>query len=397
MQKRGMVFLIIALAGLAIAQAVPYTVTRTANASRIFVDETVSISLRAEVGSSDAYAIDERIVSGWNGVNRGGGNTSHSGHIKWVVIGTSGNSGYSCIGLDSCVTTIADTTYVYVIRAPSTPGNYTITGTYMFDEASGQTAEQNIGSTTIEVVARPPTACTEFDGNQVACQAAAAGCAYCPLNNKCEPTADLQCTQSGCHNSTHLCTTNCRLTACGTEQVCSSGQCITPTANGTGNETGNGTGGPSSPPATCTPNWQYGDWSECAGGMRSRSKTDLNNCQPATTETARCTTSQTPAAPEGEIVARTRTTTTPSTSPEIPARERTADATREPKTPEQVLDESAKATNYNFYIIMAVLAVLAIIIFMFFRTRSVSYNAPNLSSQQKFVQQQTNQNQFKPL
>lgn len=41
-------------------------------------------------------------------------------------------------------------------------------------------------------------------------------------------------------------------------------------------------------PPTCTPNWKYGEWSECKDGKHTRTKTDLAGCVIPSTETATC-------------------------------------------------------------------------------------------------------------
>lgn len=406
MRKRGVflfsIFLILLFYGVSAAD---YTVSRTVNTSQVSVDGSVEVSLFVDVGDApnmaDAYAIDDIYPSGWTVTDPGSGNTNQSQHIKWVVVGVSSSSSYSCSGLDSCVEPMQDVTYRYILQAPSSPETATIIGKYMFDV---QSAEQNIAGTSITVIDNPPNECSAYDGDQTACSNAPEDCAWCPLNSNCEPTADIDCTASGCYNSTHRCTSNCVFSACGSNKFCntSSDSCEDVSTNNN-NSNNNNNNNNNNNVQTCTPNWEYGAWSDCVDGIRTRSKTDKNGCQSASTETSRCRTSSTSSTTSGSTTTPTRTrsstsSSSPATTSERTRSHNTSENTRKttPKTTEEVLDENAKTTDNLFYIILIILIVMGIIIFLYFKKRNILFNPSghvNLSSQKKMIQGQQQQSQ----
>ncbi len=401
MKKRGFYLIAFFLLSLVYyASSVDYTVTRTVNTTQVVVDGTVEVSLYVDVGNppnmADAYAIDDVYPSGWTVVDPGSGSTNHTGHIKWVVVGISTSSSYSCSGLDSCVDPMQDVTYRYILQAPSSPETATISGKYMFDV---QSSEQNTGSTTIEVIDNAPNECSAYDGDQSACTSAPEDCAWCPLNSNCEPTANVKCTASGCINSTHLCTSNCIASACGSNKICntSSDSCETVTSSTGDDDTTDTTSGST----TCTSDWEYGAWTDCVDGTRTRTKTDKNGCESTQTETSRCressTTSSGTTTGESTTTTRTRgdTTTTTQDTATGTTRTNTRDSTRKdanesaPKTTEEVLDENAKTTDKLFYIVLSILIVMGIIIFLYFKKRNILFNPSShtdLSSQKKMIQ-----------
>ncbi|MEM7815752.1 MAG: putative metal-binding motif-containing protein [Candidatus Aenigmatarchaeota archaeon] len=88
-----------------------FSKTTLSPGENLIVNLTVSITLPQDT----YYAIDEVYPSGWTVVSTDG-DRNQSGHIKWVVIENGVN-----------------TTYTYIIKAPTTTGTYTFSGIYMFN------------------------------------------------------------------------------------------------------------------------------------------------------------------------------------------------------------------------------------------------------------------------
>jgi len=134
-------------------------VTRTLPATAA-PGSTVTVSLAVTVGSATYYSIDEQVPAGWTVTGAsGGGDTSDSGHVKWLVVGGA-----------------VDKTYTYTVNIPADAslGSYTFTGTYMLE---GMTEEANISgdsSITVTLADTTPPAIefiappTPADGSTVA-------------------------------------------------------------------------------------------------------------------------------------------------------------------------------------------------------------------------------------
>jgi hypothetical protein len=92
------------------------SVSRAFSKSAAGPGETIQVNLTVSItGGEGYYAIDEMYPSGWT-VTSTSGYTNETGHIKFVVLqgAASGNQ-------------------TYRITSPFTPGNYTFSGTYMFE------------------------------------------------------------------------------------------------------------------------------------------------------------------------------------------------------------------------------------------------------------------------
>jgi len=305
--KRGVyiaVFLIFVLN----AAAVDYTVTREISTTDVVVGGTISITLSVDVGNSDAFAIDETVPNGWTVQNAGGGSQDHAGHLKWVVVGESGSSGYDCGGLDSCTGSIQDVSYTYILKAPSTTGSATLTGEYMFDTDS---IVKQIGSTTLTVV---DNECIPYNADSAGCNAQTA-CSYCPMASQCLPASQVACTTSGCYDENSVCNSECQIVACGSNEKCKTTQC-----------------------EVCNPDWVCGSWYPdiCPASSKfERDCTDNNNCQTAKTESKRCTPNS--GTPTGNSTGGGRPpsggTADPGSSGTVPGRTRPgADNTTDPGT-----------------------------------------------------------------
>jgi len=409
--KRGAILFILLLAAV---QA--QTVTRSVNTSSVYVDGTVQVTLTVTVGSADAYAIDETIPSGWSVVSStGDASTAQSQHLKWVVIGELGSGLYDCSGIDSCASSISDTTYSYVLQAPSTTGTGVITGIYMFDV----TSSQNIPSTTITVGTAPPSQCSGYT-TQATCSGAALDCAWCPLDSTCRLSSAVLCTSLGCYNTSHECRSTCNIVACGSGKECDTSQdaCIDSDTGDTGDtgdagDTGDtGNTGNTGSTTTCTSSWTCTDWTpaECPTDTRKQTRTcsDANSCDPATnvpvtTRTCRLSPSSTSTTTSTtDSTTRTRGTTTDTdTTTTTSSRSRTTASEdlqqrTTPKTTEEVLDENAETADTLFYVVLGIVILLIIGAFYYYKHKGegVSLNKVDLSKQKQFVQQQ---NRFKPM
>jgi len=403
--KRGILLILLIMAASVSAQ----TITRSFNATQIYVDGTVEVTLSVVVAGADAYAIDETVPASWSVVDPGTASTQHSGHLKWVVVGEQGSGGYDCTGMDSCVSSLSDTTYTYILQAPSSTGTAQVTGVYMFDIGSSQT----LGPDTLTVIARPAGVCGDYT-NQAACSGATEDCAWCSLDSTCKASSQVLCTVSGCYNTTHECRNTCNIVNCGSGRECDTGSdvCVDIDDDDDDDDDG-GNGGNGG--TTCSSSWSCTDWTPAACPTDTRKQTrtcsDSNNCNPSTdvqattrtcrlsgsTDTGGTTTTTTPT-DRTRGTSGTTTTTTGTTS----SRERTTsnEGTERdaPKTAEEVLDDSADSTNFMFYGLLALVIVLIVGAVYYLRHRGsggISLNkGVNLSKQQKFVQQN---NPWKPV
>ena len=99
------------------------TITRDFSDSSIKIGDEITVTLTVDVDTENYYAIDELISSEFEIVNKGEGDISEEGHIKFIIIQDA-----------------EDITYTYKIKAIAT-GDYDFTGTYMFE---GDSEEQEI-------------------------------------------------------------------------------------------------------------------------------------------------------------------------------------------------------------------------------------------------------------
>jgi len=124
------------------------TVARSFSSSTLNSGQTLSVTLTVDVTGSDTfYAIDELIPTGWVLTNNGGGDTSQSGHLKWIVLSSA-----------------SDTSYTYQLTAPATTGIHTFSGTYGFDDGI---IHDISGSTQVTVTSSssPTIKVNEFESN----------------------------------------------------------------------------------------------------------------------------------------------------------------------------------------------------------------------------------------
>lgn len=116
-------------------------------------------------------------------------------------------------------------------------------------------------------------------------------CGTCPSGQICE---DGHCTIPQCQNGERRCKASTQqivqecqnwvwydVQACGTNEICSNGQCILSMSCGDG-QCNNGETCQTCPQdcgqCTCVPYWSCTDWSDCVGGEQTRTCTDLNSC-----------------------------------------------------------------------------------------------------------------------
>jgi len=91
-------------------------VTRILSPPVIVPGGTVTVTLSVDVsGAADYYVIDEIYPSGFTVIDSGPGSIQHSGHWKYLVIEDAQNTQLS-----------------YTLQAPSTEGEYSFSGEYMF-------------------------------------------------------------------------------------------------------------------------------------------------------------------------------------------------------------------------------------------------------------------------
>jgi len=166
------------------------TVTRSFSPATATPGGSVSVTLTvAAVGTATFYLMDEIYPAGWAVTSPGGGSTTDSGHLKWVV--TSG---------------AVDTSYTYTLTVPASatfPASFS--GVYRFE---GDAASAPIGGSTQLSTSNiicgdgyrdyPEEACD--DGNiilETSCPYGTAACTLC--NADC--SAELQLTGSVCGDS----------------------------------------------------------------------------------------------------------------------------------------------------------------------------------------------------
>jgi LPXTG-motif cell wall-anchored protein len=416
MQKRGQILLVIALLGilcLPLVCSVDYTVTRSFVNSSVTTDGLLYVTLTVDVGSSDAYAIDEVVPSGWSIYNAGGGNTSQSGHIKWLVCGETTSTSYSCT-LDCCVSSIADTTYTYILRAPSTTGTGTFSGTYMFDTQSSEATTAGSTSMAVSAVVTP---CTSYTA-QATCNANT-NCSWCSLNSACKNKVAVECTTLGCLNTTTLCTSSCILSTCSSSKHCNSttSQCESnPSSDDDDTSTG-GSGGSSG--GGCSPIWSC-TWGACenvnGNGVSTGTCTDsacgsasqiqTKQCRlPSTSGTTTTTTGTTNTRGTTSTTDNERTTTsgTGTTNRRTPSTTDTPTEEEKPLTEEELLDKHSASTNNMIYILLGILVVIGIAFFVYIKRKKInimpSSGSVNLSQNMQAInklQQQNKDNDIKP-
>jgi len=378
------------------------SVARSLSTTTVVVGETVTVTLSVTVGGADAYAIDELIPTGWTVSDAGSASTDHSGHLKWVVVGESTNSGYNCGGLNSCINSISDTTYVYTLTAPASAGTATLTGEYMFDTDS---ASRQIGSTTLTVVT---DVCSPNNNDQQSCNAETE-CEYCPLNNQCMAAGQIACSTAGCIDDMHWCNSQCAQETCGTGQKCKTNQC-----------------------ETCVPSWTCTDWAPAvcpSNRLKTRTCTDSNGCDADKTEQTRCSpgstttntsnnttttrpprgttttttntttttrTRSTTTTPPGTTTTTRRTTTTEPTqqTPSSTGRQRTTTPiqTEEP-TPQQVIEDEEKKVDYLFYVLAGILVAMVAGGLYYYKKGHIAVHTGNVN----MPPQQPPQNKYRPF
>jgi len=419
MLKRGLLLLIlIACSGIVCAQSV----TRSFNSSQVYPDDPITVTLTVTVGSADAYAIDETIPTGWSVTDPGSASTLHTGHLKWVVIGEDSNSEYDCTDLDSCVGSLSDTTYTYVLQAPSSTGSTTIAGIYMFDVGQQTTIG---GANSITVVDRPATACSDHI-SRTDCEADTANsCDWCALasTNQCRAATEVECETLGCIDNANECRDTCKIASCGTGYFCnqtsdvcevvpenttvdtsctgngyyccSSGNTCSNTRGGDGCGTGTccasssdcttGGGNGGNGGTTCVSSWSCTDWTPatCPADTKRQSRTcnDLNTCATPTdkpTQERSCRAIGTGGSggtdTSGTDTSRGRTTggstdRTDTTSTSRSGSRSTGTTTNETKTPATVLEENAETADYLFYVLLIIVLIMAIGIGYYFYSK----------------------------
>jgi len=382
------------------------TVTRQIEPSEVYPDGTFTVTLSVTVGTADAYAIDETIPSSYAILSAPDASTVHQGHVKYLAIGDS-----DCTGLENCVTTLSDTTYVYTLQAPSTTGTSAISGEYMFDVQTS--TSQVSGETSLVVVAEPPTECSAFL-TETDCIASALDCGWCPLDSLCKPTSSIECTSTTCFNTTHRCGSTCTISACGVGREC----VATNTCQDIGENNTNTT------PPGCSPSWSCTDWTPdtCPADTQKYTRvcTDSNSCgtdsgKPDEMETCYLprssgtggsgsggtTTTGTTGSRSTTTGTRDTTTGSPrgsgtsggssSSGSTLGGRETSSSQanlnTDSPLGTEDTLDEQATEIDYLFWILVIVLVVMVLGFLVYYKKRGVSLNnqSVNLRSQKQFI------------
>jgi hypothetical protein len=139
-------------------------VSRSASETIVGPGEDVVVTLTVDVQGETFYAIDDSYPAGWTMIDDGTGDTSQSGHIKWVVI-----------------TGAQDTTYTYTIQAPQTEGIYQFDGIYGFE---GDTEDQIILGDEILIVEAPQGSTENVVINEILPQPQAPTVEWIELYNK---------------------------------------------------------------------------------------------------------------------------------------------------------------------------------------------------------------------
>ncbi len=127
------------------------SVTRSFSKTTLTPGESFSVTLNVAVSGGDTfYAIDEILPSTlWTINNNGGGDTTQTGHLKWIVI-----SGAT------------STSYTYTLTALTTSGVYTFSGTYGFESLGSSTpAISGANQITISSSSSPTILINEFESN----------------------------------------------------------------------------------------------------------------------------------------------------------------------------------------------------------------------------------------
>jgi len=125
------------------------SVTRSFSKTTLTPGESFSVTLNVAVSGGDTYYLIDEILPStlWTITNNGGGDTTQSGHLKWIVI-----------------TGATSTSYVYTLTAPTTPGIYSFSGTYGFDDL----IVHNIAGTNQVIISSgssPQILINEFESN----------------------------------------------------------------------------------------------------------------------------------------------------------------------------------------------------------------------------------------
>ncbi len=108
------------------------SISRSLSAQSISVGQTVTVTLNVSIRNGETYyAIDEVIPSGMTVSNAGTGNTTYTGHIRWVVIENAAN-----------------TLYTYVLSA-GTSGSKVFNGTYMVEGMTNEVLISGTNSLTV--------------------------------------------------------------------------------------------------------------------------------------------------------------------------------------------------------------------------------------------------------
>jgi len=254
--------------------------------------------------------------------------------------------------------------------------------------------------------------CSYYDGDENACLNALEVCGWCPLNNQCEPSDEIECNDASCYGDS-VCLDTCILSECSTDKECVNNVCEIIDDNDT-NDT------------TCSTNWVCDDWSPaiCPSDTKrqTRTCTDSNGCESAKTDSKRCRTTKTTTNRTTTSRSRTITPTNQSTTYSRNSRTVTPDddttktssrsssrstnpstttstggkresgntmSTDEPKTADEMLEDNAKTADILFYVLLGVLIIMLLIIGIYYKRKGLKFNRPgkvNLSKEKDFVQ-----------
>ncbi len=138
------------------------TVTRSFSSDTVAPGDSVVVSLDVQLTGSDSlYAIAETFPAGWAVSDKGTGDLSQAGHIKWVAFQN-----------------VASGKLTYSLTAPSSEGAGVFSIEYSFDDGIAKT---EAGSKTVTVTA--PKTCTPVctAGEYCNTDAAAAACTTCTV------------------------------------------------------------------------------------------------------------------------------------------------------------------------------------------------------------------------
>jgi hypothetical protein len=221
------IYALIAFSLLLIPLVYASSVDRTITPNPVDVGGTVTVDLNVYVtGNEENYAIDEIHPSAFSVVADGEGNSSESGHLKWLVCGECdfvdeweqcwvyGDPDIVC---ECCLETVADTTYTYQLQAPNQAGTYYWSGNYMFENMS---QEQGIGGD--EDVSVNPPACSSYS-TQTSCENDI-NCDWCPECNATRYSGGTdRCVGAG--NCLYTCTLGFCSALCGADGDCTPTNC----------------------------------------------------------------------------------------------------------------------------------------------------------------------------